>query len=61
MPTPCPHPVRPLHHRLATPHRPRLRPWAALSATAQLQLAQQVARVLQRVRIGEARRVDDPG
>ncbi len=58
MPTPCPHPARPLPQRLATPQGPRLRPWAALSTTAQTQLAQQVARVLQRVQRGEARRAD---
>jgi len=60
MPAPCPHPARPLDYRLATPHRPRLRPWPVLPATAQMQLAQQVARVLQRVRTGEARHADRP-
>ena len=57
-----PHPTRshlnpsPVLHR---PRRPRPRPWPALTLQARTQLAQQVARLIQRLRpAGEAPHAD---
>jgi hypothetical protein len=58
--TPCPHPVRPRHQRLAAPRRSPPRPWPAMPAIVQMQLGQQITRVLQRVRSGEACRANRP-
>jgi hypothetical protein len=58
MPTPCSHPARPRHQRLAAPRRSPLRPWPVMPAIVQMQLGQQIARVLQRVRGGEVRRAN---
>ena len=56
MPT-DPNPTRPPHRQLATSRRrPRL--WAMLPLAVQTQLAQQLARLLQRVRDGEAGHAD---
>jgi len=60
MPTPCSLPARPRHQRLAAPRRSPLRPWPVMPAIVQVQLGQQIARVLQRVCGGEARRANRP-
>ncbi len=55
MPT-QPHPVRPSPNTSMLPlraRRPRPRPWPALAPQAQTQLAQQVARLVQRLRSPE--------
>ena len=55
MPT-DPNPTGPPHRRPATSRRPRL--WATLPPSSQLQLVQQLACLLQRVRNGEASHAD---
>jgi hypothetical protein len=49
-----PQPVRPLQQRPRIPHRSHLRSWPVLPAVVRTQLSQQFARVLRRVRDGEA-------
>ena len=64
MPT-RPHPVRPSSNAPTLPlqaRRPRLRPWPALAPQAQAQLAQQVARLVRRLRSPkEAAHADNAG
>jgi hypothetical protein len=54
----CPHAVRFLQQKSRPRQRSRLRPWPRLPAAVRIQLAQQLAQVLSRVRDGEAGRAD---